>query len=276
MPSESILKSAASSHAHTAARSSLKQHAVCFTLGASPEDEESSLKHENTQGGGLPQSEGITTFNKRFGHHAINATKEYESVFEDSDEEEGEKPSSTNEEDEEIWEDVEESSNPPSIDECEMFQRVDSKTDLVPRRSLLASMLSRTSCPCKPVSSHPEAPTSIRHCPEVNRARPIVIPTSTVHPPALSPRTTRRNMLSVELTESLRKHLLRYHEVYHPTTDATLKRRHKAQDMAKIRHFPNNNAPETHMPTNVSQSIETSWSHNYFDAGPQEYHQRGW
>ncbi|KAL5390139.1 hypothetical protein PMIN02_007091 [Paraphaeosphaeria minitans] len=40
------------------------------------------------------------------------------------------------------------------------------------------------------------------------RSKPIIMTTSNVSPPALSPRTTRRNMLQIELTAELRSNLL--------------------------------------------------------------------
>ena len=188
---------------------------------------------------------------------------------------------------------------PSSPNEREMFQRVDSKPNLVSRRSLITAAMhekdrasalqnaasrstpairrSRTSSPNGPLNSHAEVPqASIAQGLESSRARPIIMTTSNVHPPALSPRTTRRNMLSTELTESLRKHLLWDRQVNRSTTAAALKRRHTAQDMTKLQHFPGENQPKTYMPANVPQSVKNSWNHNYFDSGLQEYHQRGW
>jgi hypothetical protein len=252
----------------------------------------------------LTRSKKTTSFNDEVSTREIEPSKVYENVFDDSEDEEDEQSSSAIDDDdvEEDWEDEEEQSMPSSVNDREMFQRVDSKPNLVSRRSLLTSMMhekdrasamqnaasrstpairrSRTSSPNGPLNSHAEAPTSIAQGLaqglEASRARPIIMTTSNTHPPALSPRTTRRNMLSTELTESLRKHLLWDRQVNRSTTNAALKRRHTAQDMTKIQHFPGENQPQTYMPSKVPQSVKNSWNHNYFDSGLQEYHQRGW
>jgi hypothetical protein len=278
-----------------------------FQLGGSSGEGDSSFESSYLQGrsslsDNLRRSKKTTSFNDEISTREINPNKNYEAVFEDSDEEEDEQSSSAIEDDdvEEDWEDEDEQSMPSSVNEREMFQRVDSKPNLVSRRSLLTSMMhekdraaalqnaasrstpairrSRTSSPNGPLNSHAEAqpPTSIASGLEASRARPIIMTTSNVHPPALSPRTTRRTMLSTELTESLRKHLLWDRQVNRSTTNAALKRRHTAQDITKLQHFPGENQPKTYMQAQVPQSVKNSWNHNYFDSGLQEYHQRGW
>lgn len=69
-----------------------------------------------------------------------------------------------------------------------------------------------------------------------------IITTFKIHPPVLCPRTTRRNMLSTELTESLRKHLLWYRQV-----NAALKRRYTAQDMTNLNTFPGESQWNTYL-----------------------------
>lgn len=310
-PSGSILKSSAAYRAQAALHQPKKgKQGAQFTLGGSSEEGESSFESSYRLGrssltDNLRRSKKTTSFNEEVSTREIKPTKPtnaYEDVFEDSEEEEDEQSSSAIEDDdvEEDWEDEDEQSMPSSVNEREMFQRVDSKPNLVSRRSLLTSMMhekdraaamqnaasrstpairrSRTSSPNGPLNSHAEAPapTSIAQGLESSRARPIIMTTSNVHPPALSPRTTRRNMLSTELTESLRKHLLWDRQVNRSTTNAALKRRHTAQDMTKLQHFPGENAPKTFMHAQVPQSVKNSWKHNYFDTGLQEYHQRGW
>ncbi|TKA69841.1 hypothetical protein B0A55_06736, partial [Friedmanniomyces simplex] len=86
---------------------------------------------------------------------------------------------------------------------------------------------------------------------------------------ALSPRTTRRNMLSTELTESLRKNLL--WERQHKSTGnlAAMQRRHTAQDMTKLKQHPE--------PVALSHDDRTkTFTNDYFHAGLQEYHTKGW
>lgn len=228
----------------------------------------------------------------------FNAGKNYEAVFEGCDDEKDKQLSSTIEDvdSQEDWEDVDESLS--SIDERGMFRRVDSKTDLTSRRSLLTRMLHEkdratvmqnaapqptpsirqihTCSPNGPLNSHAEAPNSIKRDPGASPARPIVMTTSNVDSPALSPPITRDNMLSIELTESLRKHLLWYRQVDRVTTNAVLERRHTAQDMTDLQHFPVENATETHMPASDAHAIKNSWNYNYLEYGLQEYHQRGW
>ncbi|KAJ4306043.1 hypothetical protein N0V88_000838 [Collariella sp. IMI 366227] len=55
---------------------------------------------------------------------------------------------------------------------------------------------------------------------------------------ALSPRTTRRNMLATELTESLRRNLLRERSQKTSTANAVLKRRHTSHDMVNLKQYP--------------------------------------
>jgi hypothetical protein len=310
-PSGSILKSSAIYRAQSGLQPKAKKGGAKFTLGGSSEEGDSSFESSYIHLPGrssiadrLTRSKKTTSFNDEVSTREIEPSKVYENVFDDSEDEEDEQSSSAIDDDdvEEDWEDEEEQSMPSSVNDREMFQRVDSKPNLVSRRSLLTSMMhekdrasamqnaasrstpairrSRTSSPNGPLNSHAEAPTSIAQGLaqglESSRARPIILTTSNTHPPALSPRTTRRNMLSTELTESLRKHLLWDRQVNRSTTNAALKRRHTAQDMTKIQHFPGENQPQTYMPSKVPQSVKNSWNHNYFDSGLQEYHQRGW
>ncbi|AEO58787.1 hypothetical protein MYCTH_2306367 [Thermothelomyces thermophilus ATCC 42464] len=58
------------------------------------------------------------------------------------------------------------------------------------------------------------------------------------HQAALSPRTTRRNMLATELTESLRRNLLRERSQKTSTANAVLKRRHTSTDVANLKQYP--------------------------------------
>jgi len=306
-PSGSILKSSAVYRAQAAQQP--KKKGATFHLGGSSEEGDSSFESSYLHMNGrsslsdrLQRSKKTTSFNDEISTREIKPSKDYEAVFEDSDEDEEDEQSSSAIEDDDVeedWEDDDDQSMASSVNEREMFQRVDSKPNLVSRRSLLTSMMhekdraaalqnaasrstpairrSRTSSPNGPLNSHAEAPqASIAQGLESSRARPIIMTTSNVHPPALSPRTTRRNMLSTELTESLRKHLLWDRQVNRSTTNAALKRRHTAQDMTKLKQFPGENQPKTYMPSNVPQSVKNSWNHNYFDSGLQEYHQRGW
>jgi hypothetical protein len=70
-------------------------------------------------------------------------------------------------------------------------------------------------------------------------AQPINVNASGMqHHAALSPRTTRRNMLSTELTDSLRRSLLRERSEKAKTANAVLKRRHTSTDVANLKQYP--------------------------------------
>lgn len=191
------------------------------------------------------------------------------------------------------WDSVSESGR-SSVDDRPMFQRVDSKPNLTSRRSLLTNLLhqsqreaafaeaatratpamrrSRTSSPNGPsvVGSPDESPLEMRRT-DVPRSKPIVMTVSHAHPPTLSPRTTRRNMLQTELTESLRKHLLWERQQKNTTVTAALKRRHTAHDVSNLHEYPTEKRGDGSKDT----SKNNSWNH-YFDLGLGEYHQKGW
>ena len=211
------------------------------------------------------------------------------------------------------------------FDEGQLFQRVDSRPNLVSRPSLLTMMmhqpqrngaphsggrnggtwsvstpaLQRSQLPStngqqqhhSAASSSPEDDdenTLTMKGPEVPRSRPIVAKPIPCRSVAHSPRTTRRNMLATELTESLRRHLLM--ERQQKTTSATqpFKRRHTAHDMANLQEYPGpgpvagrvngEQLPATgaaRPPRHSQTSKNNSWNH-YFDCGPWEYHEKGW
>lgn len=213
------------------------------------------------------------------------------------------------------------------FDQGQMFQRVDSRPNLVSRPSLITMMmhhqpqrngappsggttldggtwssstpaLQRSRMPSGANGQHSAASSSspddddddentlTMKGPEVPRSRPIVAKPIPCRSVAHSPRTTRRNMLATELTESLRRHLLM--ERQQKTTSATqpFKRRHTAHDMANLQEYPapgagvhnNNEQPTTAAAArgrHNQTSKNNSWNH-YFDCGPWEYHEKGW
>ncbi|KAL1649461.1 hypothetical protein SLS58_001516 [Diplodia intermedia] len=125
--------------------------------------------------------------------------------------------------------------------------------------------------PAQPVQPEPEVQ-------QIPRSKPIIMTTSNTHaPPALSPRTTRRNMLTTELTESLRKHLLWERQQKNSTNNAVLKRRHTSTDVKNLKNYPGEAQPSA-LPTVKEHNAKgnNSWTTNYFDSGLQEYHERGW
>ncbi|KAF2398685.1 DUF1752-domain-containing protein [Trichodelitschia bisporula] len=271
-----------------------KKKSTKFFLGGSSGEHgaSSSVDSEYLPRSSIPDRLRPTKKTTSFSNKVSLITKPYDSdsVFEDSDEEEEEEQSeSAIEEDMDEWvdDDEEESSGIP--DEREMFQRVDSKPNLVSRPSLLTTLMhekdraaamqnvaarappirrSRTTSPNGPLVSSSQKP------PQDPRARPIIQTTSNgLAPPTLSPRTTRRNMLSMELTESLRKNLLWERQVRSSTANAALKRRHTSNDVKNLQHYPGEPAP--FIASRTEPKNNSSWN-DYFDNGLQEYHQKGW
>jgi hypothetical protein len=222
---------------------------------------------------------------------------EDEDAIESGDDDDGEASESAIEEDDAAWEDSDSESGQASPVDKNMFQRVESQANLTTRRSMLTMQLhnpqratalangasrsspalrrSRTSSPNGPF--HPDSsdenenePVLTMRGPQSSRPMPIICTSTNTHPPAHSPRTTRRNMLATELTESLRKHLLWERKQKSTTANAFLKRRHTAWDMAHLQEYPDPR-PD---PAAVEASKNNSWNH-YFE-GPWEYHTKGW
>lgn len=228
-------------------------------------------------------------------------------VFE-SDDEDIDESAIDDEDDSSEWEDSLEESGKSSIDEKTFFQRVDSRPSLVSRRSLITTMLhqpdrltgfrnqasmstpamqrSRKSPPNGPsIAGSPDSEDAaplmmrkgpaLRTVPEIPRsaAQPIIMTTTnnTAHQLALSPRTTRRNMLSTELTESLRRHLLWERQQKNQTASAVLKRRHTSYDVANLKQYPD----KVHLGSDDRDGRNGSWN-DTFSTGLGEYHSKGW
>lgn len=209
------------------------------------------------------------------------------------DDEEVISESAIEDEDSSDWESSTDSAQ-SSYNEKTLFQRVESRPQLASRRSLLSTMLhepkraaalanagsrstpalrSRTTSPSGPSlapSPRQESPLTSKPAAEITCSKPIIMTTSNMHPPALSPRTTRRNMLATELTESLRRHLLWERQQKNTTAAAVLKRRHTAHDVTKL-----NDYPQVNYSGKGNTSKNNSWNH-YFDQGLHEYHVAGW
>ena len=214
-------------------------------------------------------------------------------VFEESDEDEQES-AIEDDDDNEVdddgsdWED-DGSESGELVEDKQLFKRIDSKPNLVSRRSLLTTMMnepdraaafqdmasqstpalkrSRRSSPNGPsLGNAPEENPTVTLPHTMTKSKPIIMTTSNTHPPALSPRTTRRNMLASEMTESLRKHLLWERQQISTTAKAVLKRRHTAYDITKLSEYPSEREGQT--------SKTNSWNHFYDTSA--EYHQAGW
>ncbi|KAL8294731.1 hypothetical protein RB600_000605 [Gaeumannomyces tritici] len=202
------------------------------------------------------------------------------------------------EDDSSDWEDLNEQSGKLSINEKTFFQRVSSKVNLTSRRSLITLMLERNDRQAKlgngasqstsaihqsrrPLNDSDDSPLMIKkgtrtaHLKPINEiprsaAQPILTPGhNTHHQTALSPRTTRRNMLSTELTESLRRHLVWERSQKSSTVNAVLKRCHTSQDVANLKQYPNKVVMKKDTELNPS-SYDQYFSR---DAG---YHSKGW
>ena len=268
-------------------------------------DDQMSLRPKSSLTAGLrrsPTDKKTTSFKEEVESRTIaNRSHEDEDVFESDDDEEDEEDDDDEEdvsesaieedEDESDWEDDATDSGVASPTDKHLFQRVDSKPNLVSRRSLLTTMMhqsdranamaslasksqpmlrSRTSTPNGPsVAGTPEEEAGLEmQGTAISRSKPIVMNTSSLHPPTLSPRTTRRNMLAQELTSSLRRHLLHERQQKSTVVNAALKRRHTAHDMANLKNYPEPSG-------SGNGSKNNSWNH-YFDHGLGEYHSKGW
>ncbi|KEY70727.1 hypothetical protein S7711_03223 [Stachybotrys chartarum IBT 7711] len=205
------------------------------------------------------------------------------------------------------WEDSEVDSGKASIDD-KLFKRIDSKANLTSRPSLITLMLAQSeraknlgnhasqSTSAIPKSrgthGHPlgvspndsdEAPLmmkGVRHSnlkpihegPPRTSAQPITATPNHVHAQAaLSPRTTRRNMLATELTESLRRHLLWERQQKSSTANAVLKRRHTSHDVANLKQFPERACMKQSEDVNAS-----SWNQYFSKEAFNNYHSKGW
>ena len=305
-----------------------------FMLGVSSEDE-SSLDDKSFQ----PRQSSLTAALRRSTLGGVKKVTSFKEVVEsrtiatgsthededaiasddDEDDEDGEEHDDEgdvsesaieDEEDSSDWEDSDTDSRPASPGDKQMFQRVDSRPNLVSRRSLLTTQLhqgeranalahmaqrsqpslrrSRTSLgPSPSVATSPSDEDGedededesalemggVAGSTATSRARPILLARSNGHQPALSPRTTRRNMLASELTESLRKHLLWERQQKTTTASAALKRRHTAHDVTSLQVYP-----DTGSKPKLVGTPDVKKDHGSLDEyiGQGEYHSRGW
>ncbi|KAF3907888.1 hypothetical protein ABW21_db0200981 [Orbilia brochopaga] len=187
--------------------------------------------------------------------------------------------------DEDDWEDsVSESGS--SYTEENMFARIEEPQQQLPsRRSILSTLLhqgdratalaraaAQRSAPTiraprmtTPTGPMPPSPTREAPPQQIAGARAVpMVKSASAFPQALSPRTTRRNMLATELTESLRKHLLWERQQKNKVANAVLRRRHTAHDMQNMTEYPR-------------RDRTGSWNNNNnIDYGVNEYHLAGW
>ncbi|KAI1106579.1 DUF1752-domain-containing protein [Jackrogersella minutella] len=118
------------------------------------------------------------------------------------------------------------------------------------------------STPLKPINEVPRS-----------SAQPILTNQQTHHhQAALSPRTTRRNMLATELTESLRRQLLWERQQKTSTANAVLKRRHTSLDVANLKQYPE----KAYMAKGKDEPNSSSWNQYFSREDLGGYHAQGW
>lgn len=279
-----------------------------FAFGASSGEDESSFRDSLPQKSSLVSSRNSNQDKKQtsFLEEVEERRIGDDNVFEETDDEDDIDESAIDDDDDSSdWEDsLDENSGKSSIDEKTFFQRVDSRPNLVSRRSMLTTLLhqgdraaalsnvaskstpalyrSRTTTPNGPsLAASPDSddasplmmkkgnksPQAVQH----TTPQPIIMTTTnnTSHQVALSPKSTRRNMLATELTASLRRNLLWERQQKNSTAMAVLKRRSTALGNLKdIKEYPE----RAHMDKNIK---ETSFN-EYFGQGLGEYHSKGW
>jgi hypothetical protein len=152
--------------------------------------------------------------------------------------------------------------------------------------ALQRSRIASPNGPSDPNSVKEEESNLTMRGPDVPRSKPIIVRSNNTQASgAHSPRTTRRNMLATELTESLRRHLLWERQQKSTTANAVFKRRHTTHDVANLQEYPGPNGSNGNRPGNGSNPLNQSkdkdlskngsWN-NYNDYGPWEYHVKGW
>ncbi|KAF1850397.1 DUF1752-domain-containing protein [Cucurbitaria berberidis CBS 394.84] len=300
----------------------MKKRQPMFTLGGSSDEDNSSsfeaysLQQRSSLSEHLrragPMSK-TTSFKAEVSTRLLpDVTSESEGAIESDSEEEFNESAIDEDDSEEEWEDDEENEDagPPATHERPLFQRVDSKPNLSSRRSLLTTALhqgdraqalqnaasrstsairrSRTTTPNGPStgnSPHEDSGLMMRQQPPT-QPKPIIMTTSNVHPPAMSPKTTRQAMLRSELTGSLRQNLLWERQQKNATTNAVAKRQQSAVNLPALRRAMttgdvkglNTNPQQAQISSTTfrdNNKVENSYQ-DYFDSGLQEYHKSGW
>jgi hypothetical protein len=201
------------------------------------------------------------------------------------------------EEDDVAWEDSDSESERAGPVDNDIFCRVEPQANLTSQRSMLTMQLhnpqrnttlangaSRSSPTlhrsCTPSSAGPSHPgssdkTGVEPLPTIHGlksgpAMSIICTTINTHPHLDSPKTIRRNMRSIELSESLRKSLLWERRQTSTIATAFLKRRHTAQNIAHLQKYPDIKPDPA-----TAESPKNNFWNDYF-AGPWEYHAKEW
>lgn len=276
-----------------------------FLLGCSSGEDDSSLDEKMTS---QPQQSSLTlglkrpsgnkktlSFRDEVESRALEKrSHEDEEVFESDEDDESAIDDDSEEEDDDDWEDDASESAENTANDNPLFQRVDSQPNLVSRRSVLTTELhqldraatfanlaskstpvirrTKTSTLTGPSDGlSPVEDASLTLLPgQMTRSKPIVMTAGNAQQMAFSPKTTRRHMLATEMTESLRTNVLWERQQKKATTNAMIKRRHTAQNLTSLQHFPGEAVQAS-----TQGSRNTSFDH-YFEAGLGEYHRAGW
>ncbi|KAL0764101.1 hypothetical protein CaCOL14_013428 [Colletotrichum acutatum] len=201
---------------------------------------------------------------------------------------------------------VDETGKRSSIDEETFFQRTGNNSKLTSRRSLITMMVVemdnrggvgnvasrsistlpfRTSHPAPPTlavspNDSDDAPLMMKrdngrpHLKPITEgprfaSRPISKSASRWCEAVLSPRTTRRNMLATELTNSVRRNMLWERRQKSATANAVLKRHHTSHDVANLKQYPE----IARTTTRKDSSIDALYL--AFHTG-DDYNTRGW
>lgn len=281
--------------------------ASMFILGAGSSGEEDSSFDEKMGSGprqssltmGLKRPSGnkkTLSFRDEVESRALEKrSHEDEGVFESDEEDESAiDDDSEEEEDDDDWEDDASEGAENTANDKPLFQRVDSQPNLVSRRSVLTAELNqldraatfanlaskstpvirrtKTSTSSGPSDGNsPIDDSSLSMLPgQMTRSKPIIMTPRNGQQMAFSPKTTRRNMLATEMTESLRKNVLWERQQKKATTNAIIKRRHTAQNLTNLQNYPGEAVQASEQ-----GSRNTSFDH-YFEAGLGEYHRAGW
>jgi len=287
-----------------------------FSLGGSSNEDESSFdqkmlvrpqKSSLTTG---PRQAGVkktTSFKEEVEARVIsNRSHEDEDVFESDDDESDDDEAAIEDEDEGDWEDSADEGGDEAAEQP-LFKRIDSKPNLASRRSLLTNMLHESDratamadlAQLKPSRSQPQLQAALSTPPSPSPPAPCTthlaapspsprgtapLPITTTLPSGagpsapLSPRTTRRNMLAAELTESLRGHLLHERAMKNRSLAASrlaLARRHTATGaLSQLDAFPR--PDQAAAAAAAADADDPSWTRGVFDGALGEYHERGW
>lgn len=276
-----------------------------FQIGVSSEEEGSLKSAILSHRSRLSDQKKQTSFSNHVSTRTIESADN--AIDSDSEGDYVDESAIDDDDDSSDWEDSLEDSGKSSMDD-RFFQRVDSKVNLTSRRSLITLGLakneraqklgghasqstsaihrSRGQAPGSAAAGSPndsdEAPLMMRGARpsrlgpirEIPRssAQPIAAPPSHAHAQAaLSPRTTRRNMLADELTESLRRHMIWERKQKSSTANAVLKRRHTSHDVANLQQYPEQACIKADENEDAAK-----WDSYFAKEQYNGYHSKGW